>query len=178
MVGEIRDQDTADIAVRAALTGHMVFSTIHANDAPTTAIRLVSMGAEPFMAASALTLVAAQRLVRRICRHCRERYHPSEEVLLAMGLTGSGPADEFEFRRGAGCAVCKGRGYLGRVAIIERMVLTPGLRQLIAENRPADQIRNLALAEGMVTLRMSGIEKVRKGITTIEEVLRVCMRDD
>jgi type II secretory ATPase GspE/PulE/Tfp pilus assembly ATPase PilB-like protein len=178
MVGEIRDQDTADIAVRAALTGHMVFSTIHANDAPTTATRLVSMGAEPFMAASALTLVAAQRLVRRNCAHCLEEYTPSEEVLIGMGLGTKAGHHGVSFQRGSGCAICKGRGYLGRVAIVERMLLSPALRQLIAESRPADEIRKLALAEGMKTLRQSGIEKARAGVTTLEEVLRVCMRDE
>jgi len=179
MVGEIRDRDTAEIAIRAALTGHMVFSTIHANDAPTTATRLVSMGAEPFMAASALTLVAAQRLVRRNCRHCLEEYEPPEEMLLALeaSLDRNGQAP-IRFVRGRGCAACKQRGYLGRVAIVERMSLTPGLRQLIATSRPAGEIRELALQEGMVTLRNSGLEKVREGMTTLEEILRVCLSDE
>jgi type IV pilus assembly protein PilB len=180
MVGEIRDQDTADIAVRAALTGHMVFSTIHANDAPTTATRLVSMGAEPFMTASALTLVAAQRLVRRSCPHCLQEYQPAEEGLLAL----AGPADadtmarNSTFRRGIGCVACKGRGFLGRIAIIERMALSADLRQLIAENRPAGEIRELAVRQGMSTLRESGLEKARAGVTTVEEVLRVCLSDE
>ncbi len=180
MVGEIRDQATADIAIRAALTGHMVFSTIHANDAPTTATRLVSMGAEPFMTASALTLVAAQRLVRRNCRHCLEEYRPTEEVLLALGDASAlgGGAENPRFLKGKGCAACKGRGYLGRIAIVERMPMTPGLRQLIAENRPASAIRQLALDEGMLTLRQSGLDKAREGLTTVEEVLRVCLSDE
>jgi type II secretory ATPase GspE/PulE/Tfp pilus assembly ATPase PilB-like protein len=180
MVGEIRDRDTAEIAIRAALTGHMVFSTIHANDAPATATRLVSMGAEPFMTASSLTLVAAQRLVRRNCRHCLEEYTPPEEVFLALrepDLDREGRKG-VRFVRGSGCAACKGRGYSGRVAIVERMVLTPGLRELIAENRPATEIRRLALAEGMVTLRQSGVQKARDGITTVEDVMRVCVRDE
>ncbi|MBI5836774.1 MAG: type II/IV secretion system protein [Candidatus Eisenbacteria bacterium] len=179
MVGEIRDHDTADIAIRAALTGHMVFSTIHANDAPTTATRLVSMGAEPFMAASALTMVAAQRLVRRNCPHCLAEYRPADEVLFAAGEAGiTAGASRPRLLKGAGCVACKGRGYLGRVAIVERMMLTPGLRQLVADNRPADEIRKLALQEGMVTLRQSGLQKAREGSTTIEEVLRVCLSDD
>jgi type IV pilus assembly protein PilB len=179
MVGEIRDQDTAEIAVRAALTGHMVFSTIHANDAPTTATRLVSMGAEPFMTASALTLVAAQRLVRRNCKHCLQEYQPPEEILFALaGKDLAGDGGRARFIRGAGCTACKGRGYSGRVAVIEQMTLTPALRQLIAENRPATEIRKVAIEEGMVTLRRSGLEKVRAGITTIEEVLRVCLSDE
>jgi type II secretory ATPase GspE/PulE/Tfp pilus assembly ATPase PilB-like protein len=178
MVGEIRDQDTAEIAVRAALTGHMVFSTIHANDAPSTATRLVSMGAEPFTAASALTLVAAQRLVRRNCRHCLQEYEPPEETLLALGLTSPEQRQGRRFQRGAGCAACKNRGFTGRVAIIERMVMTPGLRQLMADNRPASEIRRLALEEGMTTLRASGLAKAQEGTTTVEEVLRVCLADE
>jgi type IV pilus assembly protein PilB len=180
MVGEIRDQETAEIAVRAALTGHLVLSTIHANDAPTTATRIVSMGVEPFMAASALSLVAAQRLVRRNCRHCLREYSPADESLLAMGIalgSAAGSAKR-QFRRGGGCAACKGRGYAGRVAIIELMVLTAGLRQLMAENRPAAEIRRLAVSEGMKTLRQSGLEKAAEGTTTVEEVLRVCLSDD
>ncbi len=180
MVGEIRDQETADIAIRAALTGHMVFSTIHANDAPTTATRLVSMGIEPFMAASALTMVAAQRLIRRSCEHCLEEYEPSEEMRFAVRdhelITSNG--EPMRFLRGKGCAACKGRGYRGRIAIIERMTMTPGLRQLIADGRPAGEIRELALQQGMTTLRNAGLEKVREGTTTLEEVVRVCSSDD
>jgi type IV pilus assembly protein PilB len=179
MVGEIRDNETAEIAVRAALTGHMVFSTIHANDAPATAIRLLSMQVEPFMAASAMTLVAAQRLIRRNCRHCLEEYQPEPEVVMAMGLpevpVGDAPGP---FLRGSGCAACKGRGYLGRIAIVEMMPLSTGIRQLVAESRPAGEIRRLAIEQGMRTLRQSGWEKVRQGITTVDEVLRVCLSDD
>jgi len=180
MVGEIRDQDTADIAVRAALTGHMVFSTIHANDAPTTATRIVSMGVEPFMAASSLTLVAAQRLVRRVCPQCVEEYRPPEETLLAMGIGVEGlrGRGEVTYRRGRGCALCKGRGYKGRVAIVEMMPLTPALRQMMAENRPAADIRRQAIAEGMRTLKQAGLEKALDGTTTVEDVLRVCLSDE
>jgi type IV pilus assembly protein PilB len=178
MVGEIRDRDTAEIAIRAALTGHRVFSTIHANDAPTTATRLVSMGVEPFMAASALTLVAAQRLVRRNCPHCLKEYAPDPEVFLGIGDAVPDTAAGPRFRRGGGCAACKGRGYLGRVAIVEKMPLTPALRQLIAENRPAGEIRRQAQQEGMRTLRQSGLAKACEGLTTVEEVLRVCLSDE
>jgi type IV pilus assembly protein PilB len=180
MVGEIRDQDTSEIAVRAALTGHMVFSTIHANDAPTTATRLISMGVEPFMGASALTLVAAQRLVRRSCKLCLEPYDPDEEVLLAMGIAteeAKGPEGS-RFRRGAGCAACRGRGYVGRVAIVEMLPISSGLRQLVAESRPAGEIREMAIQEGMRTLRQNGLEKALEGTTTLEEVLRVCLSDE
>jgi type IV pilus assembly protein PilB len=179
MVGEIRDQDTSEIAVRAALTGHLVFSTIHANDAPSTATRLVSMGVEPFMAASALTLVAAQRLVRRNCPHCLEEYEPSEETILALGEldlpTGN---DRPRWQHGTGCAACHQRGYQGRVAIVERMMLSPVLRQMVAENRPSSEIREQALREDMTTLRQSGIQKAREGLTTLEEVLRVSLADE
>ena len=179
MVGEIRDSETAEIAIRAALTGHMVFSTIHANDAPSTATRLVSMGTESFMAASAMTLVAAQRLVRRNCSHCLEEYEPKKEVLMALGLDadrdeGAAPV----YRRGAGCVACKGRGYQGRLAVIELLILSHDLRQLIANGRPAGEIRELAIKEGMRTLQTVGMEKVEAGLTSVEEVLRVCVSDD
>jgi len=179
MVGEIRDSETAEIAIRAALTGHMVFSTIHANDAPSTATRLVSMGAEPFMAASAMTLVAAQRLVRRNCPHCLEEYEPEKEVLMALGLTADrADGNPQVFRRGAGCIACKGRGYQGRIAVIEKLILTPGLRQLVADGQPAGVIRELAIKEGMRTLQTVGMEKAREGQTSVEEVLRVCVSDE
>ncbi len=177
MVGEIRDQDTAEVAIRAALTGHMVFSTIHANDAPTTAARLISMGTEPFMAASAMTIVAAQRLVRRNCPHCLEEYEPSDDVQLA--LQGSGTTEEIKvFRRGTGCVACKGRGYLGRVAVIEKMIMTKELRQMIGENRTADEVRDLAKSQGMKSLKQSGLEKVKAGMTTPEEIMRVCLASE
>jgi len=179
MVGEIRDNETAEIAIRAALTGHMVFSTIHANDAPSTAARLVSMGAEPFMAASAMTLVAAQRLVRRNCPHCIEEYEPDQEVLMSLGLdadrTGEVP---FVYRHGAGCVACKGRGYQGRLAVIEKLIMTPSLRRLVAENRTVAEIRELAVSEGMRTLQTIGLEKAAAGQTSVEEVLRVCVSEE
>jgi type IV pilus assembly protein PilB len=156
----------------------MVFSTIHANDAPSTAARLVSMGAEPFMAASAVTLVAAQRLVRRTCQHCLEEYTPSEEMLMALGVDADNRAVMPErFVHGAGCVSCRGRGYAGRVAVIEKMVLTPKLREYIAEKRTTSELRQQAMAEGMMTLQQSGLLKVRDGVTTLEEVLRVCISD-
>ena len=179
MVGEIRDSETAELAVRAALTGHLVFSTIHANDAPSTAVRLLSMDVEAFQAASALNLVAAQRLVRRNCRHCLEQYEPSENLLSlldnTMGMSENGTRRRF--LRGKGCAECKERGYSGRIAIVEMMKLTPALRQLVSDNSPADAIRKVAAAEGMVSLRKSGFMKALEGMTTVEEVTRVCLTD-
>jgi type IV pilus assembly protein PilB len=175
MVGEIRDQETADISVRAALTGHMVFSTIHANDAPSTVTRLVSMGTEPFMAASALSLVAAQRLVRRNCPHCLQEYRPEDELLVALGLSdGEIP----QFVRGTGCAACRGRGFDGRLAVLERMSMNADLRQLVADGAPAGEIRRQALAGGMSTLLGNGLDRVRQGTTTVEEVLRICAAEE
>jgi type IV pilus assembly protein PilB len=177
MVGEIRDRDTADMAVRAAMTGHMVFSTIHANDAPSTAVRLTSLGAEPFQSASALTLVVAQRLLRRNCMECLEPYAPPEELLTALRVAPERAAG-MTFRKGKGCAQCRDRGYHGRVAIVEPLRMTSRLRNLVAEGRPADEIRRAGLDEGMITLRESGLRKVATGMTTVEEVLRVCLADD
>jgi len=177
MVGEIRDRDTADMAVRAAMTGHMVFSTIHANDAPSTAVRLTTLGAEPFQSASALTLVVAQRLLRRNCRECLEPYQPAPEILMSLRL----PPERIKamnFQRGKGCAVCRDRGYLGRVAIVEPLRMTPRVRNLVAEGRPADEIRRVGVEEGLLTLREAGLRKVAVGTTTVEEVLRVCLADD
>ena len=180
MVGEIRDQETAEIAVQTALTGHMVFSTIHANNAPSTATRLVSMGTEPFMAASALTLVAAQRLVRKACPHCLKQYTPEDSVMLALDSAGIGE-DELKpehFQKGAGCVACKGRGYKGRLAVLELMAMTPELRHLVAEKRSATEIRQQALIQDMTTLKANGLAKVRDGLTTVEEVLRVCVGEE
>ncbi len=176
MVGEIRDGETADISIRAALTGHMVFSTIHANDAPTTATRLVSMGSEPFMTASALTLVAAQRLIRRNCPHCLVEYEPPEDVLLALGSMSD--FEGVSFKKGSGCPACKNRGYFGRIAIIEKMIMTPPLRQLVAENRPAGEVREMAVSQGMRTLKQKGLDKAFQGLTTPEEILRVTLSDE
>ena len=177
MVGEIRDRDTADMAVRAAMTGHMVFSTIHANDAPSTAVRLTTLGAEPFQSASALTLVVAQRLLRRNCQECLEPYTPSPEILSAMRLAPE-RIQAMKFQRGKGCAVCRDRGYLGRVAIVEPLRMTPRVRNLVSEGRPADEIRKVGIEEGLLTLREAGLRKVAIGTTTVEEVLRVCLADD
>ena len=177
MVGEIRDRETAEMAVRAAMTGHLVFSTIHANDAPSTAVRLTSLGVEPFQAASALTLVAAQRLVRKVCPYCAEPYEPPPEQLLAFGLHPEDVA-EATFRKGKGCGECKDRGYRGRTAIVELMRLDADLRDLVAQNAPADRIREAALARGMQTLKQSGLAKAMRGETTLDEVLRVCLSDE
>jgi type II secretory ATPase GspE/PulE/Tfp pilus assembly ATPase PilB-like protein len=176
MVGEIRDQETAEIAVRAAMTGHMVYSTIHANDAASTAVRVVSLGVEPFQAASAMSLVAAQRLVRRVCTFCRERYEPPEEMLLAFGVHRR-DLPQATFMRGVGCGECKERGYRGRTALLELMTLDREIRDLVAEHAPADVLRRESIRKGMKTLKQSGLAKALRGETTVEEVLRVCLEE-
>jgi len=177
MVGEIRDSDTAEIAVRAAMTGHMVYSTIHANDAPSTAVRLVSLGVETYQAASAMTLVAAQRLVRRVCSFCAEPYQPPEEMLLPFGLRAEELAGA-TFLRGVGCGECKDRGYRGRTALLELMAMDRDLRDLVAERASSDVLRREALAKGMRSLKQCGLTKALRGETTVEEVLRVCLEEE
>jgi type IV pilus assembly protein PilB len=171
LVGEIRDQETADLAIRSALTGHLVLSTVHANDAPSTATRMVDIGIEPFLVASAVHLVMAQRLVRKICPHCVEPYEPDPATVKAL----AGDALEgFRFVHGAGCKMCRGRGYLGRTAVFELLELSPALGELIIAEASADALRQKAVDQGFVTLRQNAIRKVRAGITTVEEALGVC----
>jgi type IV pilus assembly protein PilB len=171
LVGEIRDLETAAIAVRAALTGHMVLSTLHTNDAPSTINRLVNMGVEAFLVNSSVNLVCAQRLVRRICEHCREPHPLAPETLVEAGFD---PAEVGALRlvRGRGCERCGRTGYRGRIGLFEVMEMTEGLRQLVIENAPVSALRRLAIEEGMVTLRQSGLRKVRDGLTTLDEVVR------
>ncbi len=177
MVGEIRDLETAEVAIEAALTGHLVFSTLHTNDAPSAPARLVDMGVKPFLVASGLQAVIAQRLVRRICNSCRIEYEPSEEELREFGIS----KEEFGNRKlfkGKGCEKCNGSGYRGRTAIHEVFVLNPTLRQMIIRNEAASRIKKKAVQMGMRTLRMDGWEKVLLGITTTEEVLRITQADE
>ncbi len=170
LVGEIRDLETADIAIKAALTGHLVFSTLHTNDAPSTVTRLVDMGVEPFLVASSIHLVVAQRLARKICKYCKEEYKdPPPELLERLGLT---PKDG-PFYHGRGCSRCNNTGYKGRVAFYELMPVSPAISKLVVQKSSADKVLDLALEEGLVTLRQSGIEKMRAGVTSPEEVLRV-----
>ncbi len=169
LVGEIRDMETADIAIKAALTGHLVFSTLHTNDAPSTVTRLVDMGVEPFLVASSLNLVVAQRLVRKVCPSCRREYDPPLSLLERLGLDGDGGV----FYKGEGCPACNETGYKGRMALYEVMPISKEIRALVVERVTADRIRSVALEEGMKTLREVGIEKAREGITTLEEVMRV-----
>ena len=174
MVGEIRDLETAEISIQAALTGHLVFSTLHTNDAPGAVTRLQDMGAEPYLVASVLNAVLAQRLVRRICAACRAPYQPDAGDLLAIGVAD---ARGVELSRGKGCDDCRGTGYRGRLGIYELFVITEEARGLILSKRPAGEIRRHAIEHRMVTLRDDGWAKARAGITTVEEILRVTQED-
>ena len=171
MVGEIRDKETAEISIRASLTGHLVLSTVHTNTAAATITRLVNMGVQPFLLASTLNLVLSERLLRKICLNCMENVQISNDYLKRVGLN----PDEFDgvtFHKGAGCPVCNGSGYKGRIGIFEVMTLTPGVRELILERVSTDRIHVEAVKEGMRTLRDVAVEKLKKGSTTIEEVLK------
>ncbi|MGB6315803.1 MAG: GspE/PulE family protein, partial [Pseudolabrys sp.] len=173
MVGEIRDNETADIAVKAALTGHQVLSTLHTNDAAGAITRLDDMGIEPFLISTSILMTCAQRLVRKVCANCREEFQPEPEVFTRLGIEQA----ETVFYRGSGCDRCKGRGYLGRLAIIEALTVTESIRRLIMKRASAAVIKNQAVAEGMKTLRMVGVDKALEGQTTLEEVLRVAADD-
>jgi type II secretory ATPase GspE/PulE/Tfp pilus assembly ATPase PilB-like protein len=172
MVGEIRDLETAEIAIRAALTGHLVFSTLHTNDAPSAFTRLIDMGIEPFLVASSVEAVMAQRLVRTICPHCKEEQKVERNYLRRIGF----PEEEIataKFWRGRGCEECRQLGYQGRMGIYELLILNESLRPLILNRAPASTIAQRAIEFGMRTLRTDGWNKVKAGLTTIEEVLRV-----
>jgi len=171
MVGEIRDQETAQIAIESALTGHLVLSTLHTNDAPGAITRLIDMGIEPFLVASALVGVIAQRLVRRICPNCRESYTPPEEAVAKFGLNLADT--NIVFYHGRGCEHCKGTGYKGRSGIYEMMTINENVRPLILRNAPTVEVKDAAIENGMVTLQEDGLRKVLEGTTTIEECLRV-----
>jgi len=178
MVGEIRDLETAEIAMQASLTGHLVFSTLHTNDAPSALVRLIDMGIEPFLVASSLTSVLAQRLVRTICPHCKKSYQPSDvEKSYVRNSLRNNQELSFVLYRGQGCEKCNGRGYLGRTGIFELLVIDNEIRPLITDKIDAQGIKHVAVSKGMKTLRQDGIEKVINGITTLEEVLRVTQKD-
>ena len=167
MVSEVRDKETAEIAIRSALTGHLVFSTLHTNDAPSAITRLIDMGIEPFLVASSVRLVMAQRLVRRICPKCKTEYVPEQEVVTELGLQG-----QQVFYYGSGCEHCNGTDFKGRVALIELMPVSDALSELVIKQSGAHELKKQALADGMVTLRQSGIQKINEGVTTVEEVIR------
>jgi len=172
MVGEIRDSETADIAVKAALTGHLVLSTLHTNDAPGAIARLVDMGIEPFLVSSSLLMVCAQRLIRKVCPHCKEVIQVPTDVIKRLGLSPDEVAGS-TFYRGHGCGRCKETGFMGRMAIMEVLAVTETLRDQILHNTSAQAVRELALKEGMKTLKMAGLNKAKAGLTSLDEVLRV-----
>lgn len=171
MIGEIRDPETANIAIKAALTGHLVLSTVHTNDAPSALIRLVDMGVEPFLVGSALNIVIAQRLVRKICPQCRSSCSYSETVLEKAGIE-PGELDGYTFYRGKGCTECNNTGYKGRDGIFEVMTVSPKIREMIIRKASSTEIKEQAVREGMLTLRESGLIKFKKGLSTLEEVLK------
>lgn len=176
MVGEIRDGETAEIAVQSALTGHMVFSTLHTNDSAGALTRLVEMGVEPFLAASSVVGILAQRLVRTICPHCKEGYQPSPEVLEEMGLSTSLPAGSTVYK-GRGCEHCMDIGYRGRTGIYELLVVDDEIRELVLKKSDSATIKSAAMRKGMVPLRDAGLDKALSGQTTLEEIMRVTQED-
>jgi type IV pilus assembly protein PilB len=172
LVGEIRDYETAEIAVKASLTGHLVLSTLHTNDAPSTVSRLVNMGIEPFLVGTAVNLIQAQRLIRKICANCKvEIMDVPTKTLIEIGVAPEAVAG-IKLYKGKGCGNCNGTGYKGRVGLYEVMEISEGIRDLVMVGATAVEIKRKALEDGMLTLRMSGIEKIKAGITTVEEVLR------
>ncbi len=176
MVGEIRDFETAEIAIKAALTGHLVLSTLHTNDAPSTINRLLNMGIEPFLVSSSVILIMAQRLARRICQKCKVEDHVPEPALIKVGFSEE-EAKSIKVYKGKGCPTCNGSGFKGRVGIYEVMVLNDEIKELILEGANTDELKKAAVRGGMKTLRMSGLTHVKNGVTSIEEVLRVTFGD-
>jgi type IV pilus assembly protein PilB len=171
MIGEIRDLETGGIAIKAALTGHLVLSTLHTNDAPSTITRMIDMGIEAFNVSSAVNLVVAQRLVRRICGQCKAPHTYSDEELLPLKASPNW-IEGTTTMKGTGCDKCNGTGYKGRAGIYEVMALSPELRRLILRGGSVAEIRDQAVEDGMLTLRMDGIVKIQKGVTTLEEVVK------
>jgi type II secretory ATPase GspE/PulE/Tfp pilus assembly ATPase PilB-like protein len=177
MVGEVRDLETAEIAIRAALTGHLVFSTLHTNDAPGAITRLIDMGIEPFLVSSSVEALIAQRLIRTNCKACKEEYKPTPEFLHEVGF----PAQDIgkvKFYRGRGCEECRFTGFKGRSAIYEILVMSEALRPLIIERASSSAIKQMAISQGMKTLRDDGWDKVCLGMTTVEEIARVTQEDE
>jgi type IV pilus assembly protein PilB len=174
MIGEMRDTETSSMAIEAALTGHLVFSTLHTNDAAGSFPRLLEMGLEPFLVSTAIKGVLAQRLVRRICKHCKEPVEISEELRADLNLT-----PDMQFYHGKGCSKCDGSGYKGRCGIYEFLVPNEGVRNLILKRASGDEIKRTAIKEcGLITLRMDGIQKALAGLTTLEQALSASTRDD
>ena len=176
MVGEIRDFETAEISIKAALTGHLVLSTLHTNDAPSSVSRMLNMGVEPFLVASAVNCIGAQRLLRKVCQECKEPIDVTETTLLDIGVPPEEVGD-FQVYRGAGCGTCNGTGYKGRVAVYEIMVFNEEIREFILNGASALELKREAVRQGMKTLRMSALTKLGEGVTTIDEVVRATAGD-
>jgi len=171
LVGEIRDQETAQIAIESALTGHLVLSTLHTNDSSSAVTRLIEMGVEPFLVSSAVDCILAQRLARRLCPDCKEEWQPKQEVLIEAGFAADNlPEAVF---RAKGCKKCSGTGYRGRLGVHEVLMMTEEISRLCVEEATAEDIKRLSIEQGMLTLRQDGLEKVRMGQTSIEEIVRV-----
>ena len=170
MVGEIRDKETASIAIESALTGHLVLSTLHTNDAPSAVTRLTEMGIEPFLTSSAVDCVVAQRLARKLCSHCKEAYKPSSEIKKELNLS---PDEDITLYRAKGCNKCNDTGYRGRIGLYEVMIVSEAIERLTVERASVEDVKRVAVSEGMLTLRQDGIEKLKKGITSVEEIMRV-----
>jgi type IV pilus assembly protein PilB len=176
LIGEMRDYETVDIAIKAALTGHLVFSTVHTNDAASTIVRLINMNVEPFLIADSLALVVAQRLIRRLCQKCKEEQKISPEALVDIGYSPE-EAKEVKAFKAAGCSRCNDTGYKGRVGLFEVMEIDDELKTLILAKALPAEIKKRSMKKGMLSLRGSGLYKIKEGVTTIEEVLRETIRD-
>jgi type IV pilus assembly protein PilB len=174
MIGEIRDRETIDIAIKAALTGHLVLSTLHTNDAASTISRMLDMGVDPFMVASATLLVSAQRLIRRLCKHCKKPLDAPEERLLQVGFSPAEIAAGVELHTAVGCSRCS-QGYAGRFALLETLPMTDSIKRMVVAGKSAVDIRQQALKNGMISLRRAALNNAVRGKTSIEEVLRVTM---
>jgi type IV pilus assembly protein PilB len=171
LVGEIRDFETAEIAVKAALTGHLVLSTLHTNDAPSTINRLMNMGIEPYLVATSTVVIAAQRLIRRVCSNCKQPSEVAPQTLVSIGFSPD-EAKSVQPMKGKGCERCNSTGYKGRVACVEVLDISEEIREMILSGASSVEIKRKGLEEGMISLRRSGLQKIKDGMTTIEEVLR------
>lgn len=176
LVGEMRDFETVDIAIKAALTGHLVFSTLHTNDAASTIARLMNMDIEPYLIADSVILIVAQRLVRRLCQKCRTVHKLPPEPLVDIGFSKE-EAKSVKVYKPNGCSLCNNTGYRGRVGLFEALEITDEMKDLILSRAQSHQIKKQAIKQGMITLRQSGLTKIREGITSVEEVLRETVRD-
>jgi type IV pilus assembly protein PilB len=171
LVGEVRDFETAEVAIKAAMTGHLVLSTLHTNDAPSSINRLMNMGIEPFLVATSVHMIVAQRLVRRVCSFCKEPAEVPPAALMEVGFSER-ESRTLKLFRGHGCERCSNTGYKGRVGLYEVMEVTDDVREMILSGASSNELRNKAIEGGMMTLRGSGLEKIRNGLTTMDEVVR------